>query len=222
LGDILNKIVAVVGAVWLFGAASSGPAAALTIVAAPGALTGSVPGGVVDFSSAPASGSFAANGITFNGTGIVVSGSSPGSYANPMGYTGNYMALLANTSETLTFGGATKDIFGLYWGSIDSYNSVQFFLNGVQVGSTITGSDLVAPIVASGNQTADTSNAYITFSNLSFDEVVLSSSGNSFEFTNVAAAAPELSTWAMMTLGFLAVGFLAYRKKDGPAFRLNS
>jgi hypothetical protein len=210
----LNKIVAFVGACWLFGAASS-PAAALTITAAPGALTGSVPGGVVDFSGPT-------NGITFSGTGIVVSGTVPGSYANPMGYTGNYMALEAGTSETLTFGGATKDIFGLYWGSIDNYNSVEFLLNGVQVGSTITGSDLIAPIVASGNQTASTSNAYITFSGLSFDEVVLSSSGNSFEFTNVAAAAPELSTWAMMTLGFLAVGFLAYRKKDGPAFRLNS
>jgi hypothetical protein len=211
------------GACCLFAAASY-PAAALTIVAAPGSLTGSVPGGVVDFSTAPASGSFTANGITFtpSGTtgGIVVSGTSPGNFANPAGYTGNYMALLANQSEILTFT-HQMDIFGLNWGSIDSYNSVQFLLKGAQVGSIITGSDLVAPIVASGDQVGSNSNAYITFSNLLFDEVVLSSSGNSFEFTNVAAAAPELSSWAMMVLGFCAVGLLAYRKKEGPAFRLN-
>src|SRR5216684_4818650 len=98
------------------------------------------------------------------------------------------------------------DIFGLYWGSIDTYNSVEFLLNGAQVGAIIKGSDLVVPIEASGNQLGPDSNAYITFSNLLFDEVVLSSSGNSFEFTNVAAAAPELSSWAMMVLGFCAVG----------------
>ena len=34
------------------------------------------------------------------------------------------------------------------------------------------------------------------------------------------AAVPELSTWAMMTLGFAGVGFLAYRRKGRRAFRL--
>ena len=33
--------------------------------------------------------------------------------------------------------------------------------------------------------------------------------------TAVAEAAPEPSTWAMMILGFLGLGFLAYRRKDG-------
>jgi hypothetical protein len=114
-----------------------------------------------------------------------------------------------------------KDIFGLYWGSIDTYNSVEFLLKGAQVGAIIKGSDLAAPIAATGNQLGPNSNAYITFSNLLFDEVILSSSGNSFEFSNVAAAAPEPATWAMMILGFFGVGFVAYRRKaSGPAFRL--
>jgi cbb3-type cytochrome oxidase subunit 3 len=30
---------------------------------------------------------------------------------------------------------------------------------------------------------------------------------------------PEASTWAMMILGFLGVGFVAYRRKDKAAFR---
>jgi hypothetical protein len=34
------------------------------------------------------------------------------------------------------------------------------------------------------------------------------------------AAVPEASTWAMMILGFAGVGFMAYRRKSGVAFRL--
>jgi PEP-CTERM motif len=35
--------------------------------------------------------------------------------------------------------------------------------------------------------------------------------------TTFSAAVPEPSTWAMMVLGFLGVGFMAYRKKSKPA-----
>jgi hypothetical protein len=31
-------------------------------------------------------------------------------------------------------------------------------------------------------------------------------------------AAPELSTWAMMILGFSAIGFMAFRRKNRMAF----
>jgi hypothetical protein len=35
------------------------------------------------------------------------------------------------------------------------------------------------------------------------------------------SAVPETSTWAMMILGFMGVGFMAYRRKAAkPAFRL--
>jgi hypothetical protein len=34
------------------------------------------------------------------------------------------------------------------------------------------------------------------------------------------AAVPEASTWAMMVLGFLGVGLMAYRRKNGPSLRL--
>jgi hypothetical protein len=35
----------------------------------------------------------------------------------------------------------------------------------------------------------------------------------------MTAAVPEPSTWAMMVLGFLGIGFLAYRRNEKPAFR---
>jgi hypothetical protein len=35
-----------------------------------------------------------------------------------------------------------------------------------------------------------------------------------------SAAVPEPSTWAMMILGFMGVGFMAYRRKQGGSFRL--
>jgi hypothetical protein len=34
------------------------------------------------------------------------------------------------------------------------------------------------------------------------------------------SAVPETETWAMMVLGFMGVGFLAYRRKQGGSFRL--
>jgi hypothetical protein len=37
---------------------------------------------------------------------------------------------------------------------------------------------------------------------------------------SLTAAVPEPSTWAMMILGFCGVGFMAYRRKSKPAFRL--
>jgi len=39
--------------------------------------------------------------------------------------------------------------------------------------------------------------------------------------TFMTTAVAELSTWAMMILGFAGVGFLAYRRKEKAAFRFS-
>jgi hypothetical protein len=45
--------------------------------------------------------------------------------------------------------------------------------------------------------------------------------GDSVTITDVTAAVPEPSTWAMMILGFMGVGFMAYRRKqNNSTFRL--
>jgi len=43
---------------------------------------------------------------------------------------------------------------------------------------------------------------------------------DSFFLTPSVAAVPELSTWAMMIVGFAGLGFLGYRKQNGAAIRL--
>jgi hypothetical protein len=41
-----------------------------------------------------------------------------------------------------------------------------------------------------------------------------------YSYSPVTSAVPEPTTWAMMLLGFAGVGFMAYRRKSKPAFRL--
>ncbi|MEH2530283.1 hypothetical protein V1277_003343 [Bradyrhizobium sp. AZCC 1588] len=41
-----------------------------------------------------------------------------------------------------------------------------------------------------------------------------------YTYTEAVAAVPEVSTWAMMVLGFAGLGFMGYRRKSAPAFRL--
>jgi hypothetical protein len=38
--------------------------------------------------------------------------------------------------------------------------------------------------------------------------------GDSLTITDISAAVPEPSTWAMMILGFFGIGFMAYRRKQ--------
>ncbi|MBN8987404.1 MAG: PEP-CTERM sorting domain-containing protein [Rhizobiales bacterium] len=38
--------------------------------------------------------------------------------------------------------------------------------------------------------------------------------------TSQISGVPEPSTWAMMLLGFAGVGFMAYRRKNQPSFRV--
>ena len=170
----------------------------------------------IKWGNAPAS----AGGVGFSGTAIIAknaAGTAAGISATPAGDTTNYMSILNGKSETLTFSGV-QNRFGLCWGSIDSYNSVAFYLgNSATPFLTLHGNTLnaVPALGFDGNQLAALTNAYVTFTGLSFDKIVLASSGNSFEFDNISygvGAVPEPSTWAMMLLGFAGIGF-AYRRR---------
>ncbi|MGJ4892143.1 VCBS domain-containing protein [Bradyrhizobium sp. HKCCYLRH3099] len=96
-----------------------------------------------------------------------------------------YLTIGANAHETITFD-SIKNSFGLYWGSVDAYNSISFYSNNKLV-AFYTGSD-VAPLIANGGQTSSASNGYVEFLGLTpFNKVVLASSQNAFELDNVSA-----------------------------------
>jgi hypothetical protein len=144
-----------------------------------------------------------------------------GNGAQPFNTGGNYLSVLGIGTLQLTFGNTST--FGFYWGSIDPSNDIKFYDGSTLVGD-ITGANaaLQASLTADGNQFNYNSNRYVTFSDTTgtFDKLVLTSGQNSFEFTNVNGV-PEPATWAMMILGFMGVGFMAYRRKsNGQSFRL--
>jgi hypothetical protein len=178
----------------------------------------------------PAIGGPGTDGGTYSGNGLVVNGSVSGVYAAPFFGPGqdttNYVEVgPGNDPEKISYSGP-KDFFGLYWGSIDTYNTLDFY-SGSTLVKSYTGADIL-PLTANGNQTSFASNRYVEFffSGVTYDNVVLGSSGpcapNSscnfpgstaaFEFDNVATSAPEPATWIMMLLGFAGLGFVAYRR----------
>ena len=154
--------------------------------------------------------------------GEVVSGSSSGQNATPFNDGTSYYTvgtLNQPESATLTLS-SNNNYLGLYWGSIDTYNSITIKdANGTTVISSST-----YPILnpANGNQ-GNGGSAYVNiFDTAPITSITFSSNIQAFEFDNVSVAAvPEPATWAMMILGFFGVGFLAYRRKNtGPSFRL--
>jgi fibronectin-binding autotransporter adhesin len=137
----------------------------------------------------------------------------------------NYLSIGASGTETLTLGSSKNNAFGLYWGSVDTYNTLTFYNGGVK-GTQVaffTGSDAGPNLKANGDQFTFGSNGYVEITGLpNFDTVVFGSgTSNAFEFDNVSVGTvPEPSTWAMMILGFTGIGFMAYRRKNRFAFRL--
>ena len=123
-------------------------------------------------------------------------------------------------SATLTFAGQ-QSYLGLLWGSVDNFNTLEFFSGGVSV-AMFTGTD-VGNSAGSGNciggnqGTFGTCYVNINFLTGSFDKVVATSSSHAFEFDNVAFSAlplkvPEPGTVGVFLLGLLLVGS-AYRLK---------
>jgi PEP-CTERM motif len=195
------------GLAWL---ALTGAAGAVTVTLTPGPADpdyfASIPVGESDFSV----------GTTlWSGTGKTEQGSLQGQYAAPLGDTNVYMAVQNGKTETVTFATPQNSI-RIYWGSIDAMN-VDGILNQVSVtvdGYTLTGSDLVAlGANGKGNQGTPADNEWVSITGLqAFTTVAFSDSGkNAFEFS-LGAPVPEPATWAMMTLGFVGLGYAAFRR----------
>lgn len=141
----------------------------------------------------------------------VVSGSVGGEYATPAGDTTPYLTVdpVGNSAPgvspvSISFANPL-DYFGLYWGSVDTYNFLDFY-SGNTLLKTFSGSDVST--TASGSWTGSTDNVYVNFfaeAGESFNKVVLRSDGIAFENDNHAyRSVPEPSS----VLGLLAFGTL--------------
>ena len=115
---------------------------------------------------------------------------------------------------TLSLGSIAKDsIVEIYVGSLDTYNSISF-----GPGLTYTGAQLATLTGATANgSTSQGANGLFTFTfNTNPGSVTFSTTTPSLEVASVdvspSSAVPEPSTWAMMVLGFLGLGFAGYRK----------
>jgi hypothetical protein len=195
----------------------------------PGNVAAAVPGSTyITFEDVAVNtvGSFTSNGFSFTGQGGVTntSASFPFTYTQPKADNTHYLAIGFDIVPIIWPGPRATTLslesdytkFGFYWGSIDSYNSVTFFNDGVQVFS-LSGGGVPGANPSANNSNAATRNRYVNFDfsgGSMFDQVVFSTTFRTFEVDNLALAghAPELSTWAMMLVGFAGVGFVAYRR----------
>jgi hypothetical protein len=201
-------------------------ALALALVGQAGATTITIGGTVVagegQKSSVAGATTMTFNGLTSLPTGIVAIGTTPSNpLVNPPNAPGVYAAPTGDTSTYLTTGtgtivdmaiAANTTYFGFYWGSVDNVNLFQINQsNGTSF--TISGATLATlpGVVVNG------SNSYfVNFyadAGTTFTSAGFSSTVNSFEFDNIATAAPEPASIAMLAGGLLVVAGAVRRRK---------
>ena len=147
----------------------------------------------------------------------IVKGSVSGKHAQPAGTSTPYLTVpydYGTGSVTLTLG-TNADYFGLFWGSLDTYNTITFLgANGFS--ASYSGSAIMG-LVPNGSWTSEYANRYVNFDfgSDTFHTVVLTSNGRAFETDNHAfrvANVPEPGTLALLGLGMIGVG-LARRRE---------
>lgn len=174
-------------------------------IAADGTLTTIADGAIVDnFDSGRP-------GWTYTGDYHIVNGPLPGfhapPYAPPADAT-NYLAVpdfsTSTGSVTVDFGGCTYDYLGLFWGSMDAYNTVELLSGGSVVG-TVTGTDASSIQMPGGGWTDPVDNAYVNIRGVEFDAVRLTSTQYAFELDNLAVV-PVPGAFLLGMLGLSVAG----------------
>ncbi len=158
---------------------------------------------------------------TWTGDYSVVNGSLSGAYSAPTGVSikdeSDYVTvpfLSAPGAVTVTGLGADYNYFGLWWGSVDDYNTLEFY-KGTTLVETIVGLDITNP--ADGNQSAPSTNLYVNFYDLdNFDSFRMVSTQYAFEVDNIAvgsAPVPEPSTFLLLGGGLMGLAWYGRKRK---------
>jgi hypothetical protein len=180
--------------------------------------------------------------IQFSSDGGVANGTSSAS-ATPAGDTTNYLWGV-NGVNPLGFNGAEvifnpasgeaglPSSFNIDWGSIDAlmtnpdgtprYDNTLTVHTLADTVDSVTGSQLAAALVFGvngfGDQFSANDNQWFNISDTAGPIVFFTASStiNAFEF-DMGSSVPEPSTWAMMMLGFVGLGYAAFRRAKARA-----
>lgn len=223
------KTMMLTAAVGVAVSAIAEPARAISLTATSGLFSGVAGTTTVNFDAAnPALnfGTYTEAGATYKANqqeGSIRQGTNGSFNRAPAGDTTPYLATrngtVANPAEiTATFGGESLGYFGLYWGSVDSFNSLSFFSGATSLG-TFSRAQVAAAFTAAGFGTlpAGTANGstYVNFfadAGESFDRIVFSSTARAFESDNHAYKV--IPTPALLP-GLIGMGLAALRKRKG-------
>jgi hypothetical protein len=223
------KTISLAMAAALMGAVVGTPANATIVISIDGAALATDPTNTLaSFNGAPFDG-FTFNSITavgvnsFGNTGELLDVSSLNVAANPGANPGTLRILVTETD--LIKAPWNTSLFSLLTGTLTNASvTMSFYADATNAGllTTLLGttsSTTVGPIGGAVN----TLTPFLTdgpFSLTAEIDVTALGPGAKLSADNSVSAVPETSTWAMMILGFMGIGFLAYRRKSGPNFRI--
>ena len=152
-------------------------------------------------------------GWSYYGSAIV-SGSVLDNYTAPYLDITKYLTINSPSVQSgslaiVTFGGAVYNYLGLYWGSINTYNKIEFLKDG-NISGACLGTDITLPIIA--DQSSD---GYVNFYlSHDFDGIRFTSTAPAFEIDNLAVGihAPIPGAVLLGIIGLSISGWLLKRK----------